>query len=217
MERTGARQATVRTLAVLAVAGAAWVGWYLGSPLFVNRVVNESLPAGLAPSEAAAGRVTAVEAAAGGVAPAGAAADAAVGDEAIEGEAAAADATAGGPAPAAGPRSGRFGVIDAVHRGEGSATLLALADGGHVLRLEDFRVTNGPDLYVYLSGHAAPRDSRQLHEGGALEVARLKGNVGSQNYELPADFDPAQFHSAVIYCKRFAVVFSTAELSAAAG
>ena len=73
-------------------------------------------------------------------------------------------------------------------------------------------MTNGPDLYVYLSGHPAPRSSAQLHEIADLEVATLKGNVGDQAYELPASFDPARFKSAVVYCKRFTTVFSTAEL-----
>lgn len=71
---------------------------------------------------------------------------------------------------------------------------------------------NGPDLYVYLSGHPMPRSSAQLHEQGAFEVARLKGNVGDQNYALPADLDLSTYRSVVIYCKRFGVVFSTAEL-----
>ena len=107
---------------------------------------------------------------------------------------------------------GRFGVVDGIHKGEGTAAILQLADGGRVLRLDDFRVTNGPDLYVYLSGHPAPRSSAELHAGGAFEVAPLKGNIGSQNYALPADLDPSRFRSAVIYCRRFTTVFSTAEL-----
>jgi len=109
--------------------------------------------------------------------------------------------------------SGRFGMIDAVHKGEGTAALFKLPNGGRVLRLEGFRVTNGPDLFVYLSGHPAPRDSGQLHEGGAFEIARLKGNVGDQNYELPADLDLSAVKSVVIYCRQFSVVFSTAELA----
>jgi len=111
--------------------------------------------------------------------------------------------------------SGQFGVVDGIHHGQGLAKLLTLPDGKHVLRFENFNVTNGPDLYVYLSGHASPRDSRQLHERGAFEVAQLKGNVGDQNYELPADLDVGGFESAVIYCRRFSVVFSTAELTPA--
>jgi len=108
--------------------------------------------------------------------------------------------------------TGQFTDADAGHRGEGKALVIRLADGQRVLRFEDFKVTNGPDLYVYLSGHPAPRNSAQLHQGGAFEVARLKGNIGNQNYPLPADLDPSKFKSVVIYCKRFSVLFSTAEL-----
>ncbi len=120
-------------------------------------------------------------------------------------------------APAAPAQSrlaaGRFGVVDGIHKGEGAATLVRLPDGQAVLRLEDdFRVTNGPDLYVYLSGSAAPRTSAELHETGAFEVAQLKGNMGSQNYALPANLDLTRFRSVVIYCRRFTTVFSTAEL-----
>ena len=109
--------------------------------------------------------------------------------------------------------SGQFGAVDGLHKGQGSARLFRLSDGQRILRLEEFKVTNGPDLYVYLSGHAAPRNSGQLHEGGALEVGRLKGNIGNQNYALPADVDLSKFKSVVIYCKQFSVIFSTAELS----
>lgn len=107
---------------------------------------------------------------------------------------------------------GTFGEVDAIHRGEGQALVTRRPDGRYTLRFEGFRVTNGPDLYVYLSGHPAPRSAAQLHEIADLEVAMLKGNVGDQAYELPADFDPARFKSAVVYCKRFTTVFSTAEL-----
>jgi hypothetical protein len=120
-------------------------------------------------------------------------------------------------APAAPTQSrlgaGTFGVVDGIHRGDGTASLVQLADGQRVLRLEeDFRVTNGPDLYVYLSGSAAPRTSAELHETGAFEVAQLKGNVGGQNYQLPDDLDLSKFRSVVIFCRRFTTVFSTAEL-----
>ncbi len=109
--------------------------------------------------------------------------------------------------------AGRFGVVDGIHKGEGSASIVRSADGQWVLRLDDdFRVTNGPDLYVYLSGAIAPRSSDELHSAGAFEVAQLKGNVGGQNYALPADLDLSKFRSVVIYCRRFTTVFSTAEL-----
>ena len=126
--------------------------------------------------------------------------------------------TGAGTAPASAQpvalAAGQFGVVDAVHKGAGTATIFTLPGGRKVLRFDDFTVTNGPDLYVYLAAHPAPRDGRQVHEGG-VEVARLKGNVGGQNYDLPADLDLAAVKSVVIYCKQFSVVFSTATLAPA--
>jgi hypothetical protein len=108
--------------------------------------------------------------------------------------------------------AGSFIEIDFVHSGEGTATVFELPDGSHLLRLEDFRVTNGPDLHVVLSTAEDPRDSAELGED-YVDLGMLKGNVGSQNYEIPADVDISQFNSVVIYCLPFHVVFSTATLS----
>jgi hypothetical protein len=107
---------------------------------------------------------------------------------------------------------GSFTVVDSIHKGAGNAVIYQLPDGKRVLRFENFNVTNGPDLFVYLAGSAMPRSSGDLHSASLFEVARLKGNMGDQNYELPADLDLEQFKSVVIYCKQFSVVFSTADL-----
>ena len=142
------------------------VAWYLGSPLFLNKTVNEAL-------------------------------------------------TASDAMPGAEPKAlarGIFVDVDAVHKGKGTATVYRVGDDV-VLRLDPFEVTNGTDLYVYLSGHPAPRNSGQLHEGAAIEVGRLKGNIGAQNYTLPAGTDLSRYRSVVVYCRRFSVVFSTAELT----
>ncbi len=108
--------------------------------------------------------------------------------------------------------TGKFTGTDDSHKGEGRALIVQLPTGQRFLRFEEFKVTNGPDLYVYLSGHPSPRNRTQLHDGGAFEVALLKGNIGNQNYELPATVDPTKYKSVVIYCKRFSVLFASAEL-----
>jgi electron transfer DM13 len=222
------RMAGLMLAAVVAAVGIP-VAWYLGSPLFINTRVDESFPVGAAPAKSAPAAGSAAPPAVVLATPTPVLAPApgptAQPAQPVAKASEAAPPVMSTPAPAAvqpasgGPialGSGQFGMIDAIHRGEGTATLFRLPDGGRVLRFEDFNVTNGPDLFVYLSGHPAPRDSRQLHDGGAFEVARLKGNVGNQNYELPPDLDLAQFKSVVIYCRRFSVVFSTAELGGGA-
>jgi hypothetical protein len=78
-----------------------------------------------------------------------------------------------------------------------------------MLRFEDFRVTNGPDLYVYLSQNPKPtRDESSL--GAFIDLGKLKGNSGNQNYEITEDI--TGYNTAVIWCKRFGVLFSFAVL-----
>ena len=105
---------------------------------------------------------------------------------------------------------GSFIDIDPIHGAEGSATIYELPDGERVLRFEEFRSKNGPDLHIYLSTEAPTSTFGGL---GADEVhlGPLKGNVGNQNYDIPADIDLSQYRSVVIYCVPFRVVFSTAE------
>jgi len=105
---------------------------------------------------------------------------------------------------------GQFMNADDFHLGSGNAGVYELADGSRILRLEDFSVTNGPDLRVVLSVHPAPENSGQL--GEFIELGKLKGNKGNQNYDIPTDVDLSKIKSVVIYCKPFRVVFATANI-----
>ena len=101
--------------------------------------------------------------------------------------------------------SGEFEGADDLHQGSGMATIYEVEDGSHVLRFEDFEVTNGPDLHVFL----IPRDGSM---DGSVDLGSLKGNIGNQNYEIPADADISQFGSVIVYCVPFSVNFATATL-----
>jgi len=48
-----------------------------------------------------------------------------------------------------------------------------------------------------------------------VNLGRLKGNQGDQNYPLPADVDLGRFASVVIWCDRFDSAFGAADLAAA--
>jgi hypothetical protein len=114
----------------------------------------------------------------------------------------------------AGPRELAAGELRGLaHQASGQVRLLELADGSRVLRLESLNVENGPDLRVYLAEAPADADPAQFGSG-FVDLGLLKANHGNQNYRLPAGTDPARFHSAVIWCKRFAVGFAVAPLAA---
>ncbi len=109
-------------------------------------------------------------------------------------------------------KSGDFSGVDRFHTGSGKATIYRLPDGSSLLRLEDFKVTNGPDLRVILSPVQNPDGAGEVTAPGHLELSKLKGNLGNQNYEIPSDVDITAFQSVVIFCKPFRVIFSVAPL-----
>jgi hypothetical protein len=96
------------------------------------------------------------------------------------------------------------GVNDGIHNAEGQATVINLSDGNNFLRLEDFRSTNGPDLYVYLSTDKSNSDF--------INLGMLKGNIGDQNYKIPEGTDLSKYDTALIWCQAFSVLFGSAEL-----
>ena len=111
--------------------------------------------------------------------------------------------------------SGEFRDGDSYHKGSGDVALYKLAGGDHVLRFENLDVTNGPDLRVLLSSHADPMSKSELNDAGFELLAKLKGNKGDQNYEIPADIDVEPVNSVIIYCWPFKVIFSVAPLEMA--
>ena len=110
------------------------------------------------------------------------------------------------------PKTGNFQGADSFHQGSGQATILRGPDGSHLLRLENLNVTNGPDLHVILTPHPNPMNQSDVKTPGYVDLGKLKGNVGNQNYPIPADVELSTAGSVVIYCLPFHVVFSVASL-----
>jgi hypothetical protein len=100
-----------------------------------------------------------------------------------------------------------IGVNDGIHNAEGLAKVIVLDEGNRsILRLENFRATNGPDLYVYLSTDKSASDF--------VSLGRLKGNIGNQNYEIPEGTELSKYDTVLIWCRAFSVLFGSAELKA---
>ena len=97
------------------------------------------------------------------------------------------------------------GVGDGIHDAQGDAYTIPLEDGTNVLRLENFKSTNGPDLYVYLS--------TDKYASEFVSLGELKASSGNQNYGIPDDVDLNEYSQVLIWCKAFGVLFGNAELS----
>ncbi len=187
------RRIIIPLAAVVLVIGIG-VAWWFVSPLFISQTVDEAFPnaaVAIVPDNMTRDEVEQTMA---GIAK--------VDSEMTE------------PMPAAGEpvrvTSGAFRDADEFHKGSGQAGIYRLPDGSHLLRLEELNVTNGPDLHVYLVSHPNPTQSSDVHTH--VDLGKLKGNVGSQNYPIPADVPIPSQQSVVIYCQPFHVIFSVASL-----
>jgi hypothetical protein len=109
----------------------------------------------------------------------------------------------------------RGSLISHEHSTKGTAAVLRLPDGSRVLRLENLKTSDGPDLRIWLSD-AEVRPGRAgwhvFDDGRYRSLGRLKGNQGNQNYPIPADVELADFRSVAIWCDRFNVSFGAASL-----
>lgn len=174
------------------------LGWFLGSPLFINEVVDEALPTNAdlmaMPMDVREKVILSISEKM-----------AKMPDKTMQEE----------MMSEAEPtliKQGQFKDADAIHKGSGNALLYQLADDSHLLRLEDFTVTNGPDLMVYLIKNTDTIDVAEV-KNNHINLGDLKGNIGNQNYLIPAGVDIVEYNTAVIWCELFGVLFSPASLS----
>ena len=107
--------------------------------------------------------------------------------------------------------TGRFRGI--AHESTGVATIHKLADGKRVLRLTEFKTSNGPALHLYLVAANDAPDNDTVKKASFLDLGDLKGNEGDQNYDVPTDVDLAKYRAVTVWCRRFGVNFGTAPLA----
>ena len=102
-----------------------------------------------------------------------------------------------------------------VHSTSGRATVYQTAEGKKILRLTHFKTSNGPDVHVILIAAKDAKDDANFLSGNVehIEIGKLKGNEGDQNYELPENVDLAKFQTVSVYCERFNANFGTAPLA----
>lgn len=101
-----------------------------------------------------------------------------------------------------------------VHSTSGRASIYEGSGGKMILRLTNFKTSNGPDVHVLLiaANDAQDNDNFLKNNVERVELGKLKGNEGDQNYDIPAGTDLAKFHTVAIYCERFNANFGTAPL-----
>jgi Electron transfer DM13 len=103
--------------------------------------------------------------------------------------------------------TGEFRGID--HDATGRGSIYRIADGSFVVALEDIDIEPGPDYQVYV----VRGDDQETPEGGT-HLSGLRGNQGTQYYEVPRDVgDVGGGWTILVWCRAFGVPVANATQS----
>ena len=91
------------------------------------------------------------------------------------------------------------------HDATGVASVYEQADGTLVVGLEGIDVQNGPDYFV----HVVPGSDRESPHGG-VNLGELRGNQGTQYYEVPPGTLVGPDWTVLIWCRTFGVPVANA-------
>jgi len=74
-----------------------------------------------------------------------------------------------------------------------------------VIRYENYKTINGPDVRVYLAD--------DLKATNFVDLGPIKGTEGNINYEVPAGVDVSKYRYVLTWCEDFAVLFNSADIA----
>lgn len=100
---------------------------------------------------------------------------------------------------------------DPIHYGRGRVSVYERT----VFLEPDFEVGPGPAFHVYLVPKSSIRANADMKNVMFVDLGRLRAFKGSQRYPIPAGVDLAGYPSVVIWCERFGVLISPADLKTA--
>src|SRR3954463_8541308 len=98
---------------------------------------------------------------------------------------------------------------DPVHQGKGHVSVYE-----HTVFLEsDFEVGPGPAFRVYLVPKGSIRSTSDLKDVMFVDLGGLRAFKGSQRYSIPTGVNLKDYQSVIIWCERFGVLISPADLT----
>ena len=100
--------------------------------------------------------------------------------------------------------SGELRGID--HDASGTASVYRLPDGSLVVGLEHIDVEPGPDYHVYVA-----QGADRTNKDDAIYLAALRGNQGTQYYDVPREGgDVGEGWTVLVWCRAFGVPIANA-------
>ncbi len=91
-----------------------------------------------------------------------------------------------------GPLTGLAG-----HRGSGTASIVRTAEGSHVVQLEDYDVSSGVTLFLYV----VPGAHQEEPGANAVNLGRLAENTGNRVVPIPVGTDLSGPQTVLISCE----------------
>jgi hypothetical protein len=135
--------------------------------------------------------------------PPGVAESGAAGSAATAPPASTAPASPPAPAQPVRVRSGTFRGVN--HRARGTTVIYRQPDGTLTVGLEDIDIQPGPDYDVYVVPGAERED-----KSGGTRLDDLRGNKGTQYYDVPAGLDVGDgAWTVLVWCQTFGVPIAT--------
>jgi hypothetical protein len=108
---------------------------------------------------------------------------------------------------------GRFARLDPVRWAQGEVTIYRQTDAPPVVRLENFSTARGPDLHVFLSRSTEPQTPEEMRlDEAEIDLGRLQGDFGAQNFVMPQGSDVTGYNSVVLYSPSLDMIYSYAPL-----
>jgi hypothetical protein len=77
---------------------------------------------------------------------------------------------------------------------------------------DDFRAANGPDLKIFLSPKSIADATGKNAVDGSINIGELKKTKGTQEYEVPAGINLADYGSVLVHCEAYSVLWGGGNL-----
>ncbi len=107
-------------------------------------------------------------------------------------------------------------LISHEHETSGTVRVIENPDGTRQLALVGLSTSNGPDVHVWLSAGPVVEGGDGWYTAASydhVDLGPLRGNLGDQLYDIPAEVDLSTFRAVDLWCERFGVSFGAAALS----
>ena len=102
-------------------------------------------------------------------------------------------------------------LSDPVHFGKGRVSVLERT----VFLESDFEVGSGPAFHVYLVPKASIRSTSDVKDVMFVDLGGLRAFKSSQRYAIPVGVNLKDYQIVIIWCERFGVLISPADLTTA--